>query len=227
MKKSARKCESLSKKSKIFPKDIGSEPPNTQLDIVGRRFPVSKPLKRLIEEKSKKLFLLRIRHIHVAISQQKNLVSVKIVASEGQESFKATSSHENVYTAVIEAFHKVHDSVDRHCKQKHKEHKQRPSFEYENAIDDYDIPELPITETDNGFVYLKTIGRLCPHHKIVSRQKMKVKTFTQEEAIMQMEVGSDPTMLFFGEDDRKIKIIYRIGDGNYGIIESEGYFSLS
>jgi putative sigma-54 modulation protein len=48
---------------------------------------------------------------------------------------------------------------------------------------------------------------------------MPLKTLTQDEAIMKMEITSDSFMIFKSEEDLKIKVIYRREDENYGIVQ--------
>jgi putative sigma-54 modulation protein len=57
--------------------------------------------------------------------------------------------------------------------------------------------------------------------KIIGNDKRTLKFLTAEEAIMKMELSGDPFMIFRGEEDRKLKVIYRRNDGNYGIILPE------
>ena len=48
---------------------------------------------------------------------------------------------------------------------------------------------------------------------------MPLKTLTQEEAIMKMEITDDPFLIFRSEEDQKIKVIYRREDRNYGLVQ--------
>jgi putative sigma-54 modulation protein len=56
-------------------------------------------------------------------------------------------------------------------------------------------------------------------HQVVAKETMSLKTLTQEEAIMKMEITSDPFLIFKSEEDQKIKVIYRREDQNYGLVQ--------
>ena len=57
--------------------------------------------------------------------------------------------------------------------------------------------------------------------KIIGNDTRSMKFLTAEEAVMKMELSDDPFMIFRGEEDRKLKVIYRRNDGNYGLILPE------
>jgi putative sigma-54 modulation protein len=69
---------------------------------------------------------------------------------------------------------------------------------------------------------LQTIEKnLHPNHKVVSKEKYPLSQMNQNEAVMKLDLSGDYFMIFRSEEDRKLKIIYRREDGNYGIIEPE------
>lgn len=56
-------------------------------------------------------------------------------------------------------------------------------------------------------------------HQIVAKETMKLKTLTQDEAIMKMEITDEPFMIFRSEEDQKLKVIYRRKDEHYGLVQ--------
>ena len=56
-------------------------------------------------------------------------------------------------------------------------------------------------------------------HEIVSKDTMVLKTLTQDEAVMKMEITSEPFMIYKSEEDQKLKVIYRREDSNYGLVQ--------
>ena len=56
-------------------------------------------------------------------------------------------------------------------------------------------------------------------HEVVAKEVMTLKTLTQDEAIMKMEITSDPFMIYQSEEDQKLKVIYRREDENYGLVQ--------
>jgi putative sigma-54 modulation protein len=58
-------------------------------------------------------------------------------------------------------------------------------------------------------------------HEIVREETRPLKTLQQDEAIMKIELSGDQFLIYRSEEDRKIKVIYRMKDQNFGLIEVE------
>lgn len=59
-------------------------------------------------------------------------------------------------------------------------------------------------------------------HQIVSKETTPLHVLTQQEAIMRMELSSEKFMVYRGEEDQKLKVIYRReDDDHFGVIEIE------
>ena len=57
--------------------------------------------------------------------------------------------------------------------------------------------------------------------KIVKVKRFPVKPMTPEEAADQMELLSHDFFIFFNPEINRFSVLYRRGDGNYGLIEPE------
>lgn len=57
--------------------------------------------------------------------------------------------------------------------------------------------------------------------KIVKVKRFPVKPMTPEEAVDQMELLSHDFFIFFNPESNRFSVLYRRGDGNYGLIEPE------
>jgi putative sigma-54 modulation protein len=57
--------------------------------------------------------------------------------------------------------------------------------------------------------------------KIVKVKRFPVKPMTPEEAVDQMELLSHDFFIFFNPESNKFSVIYKRGDGYYGLIEPE------
>ena len=57
--------------------------------------------------------------------------------------------------------------------------------------------------------------------KIVKVKRFPVKPMTPEEAVDQMELLSHDFFIFFNPESNQFAVLYRRGDGNYGLIEPE------
>ena len=63
------------------------------------------------------------------------------------------------------------------------------------------------------------LGDPYKQHKVIAKETIALKTLTQDEAIMKMELSGESFLLFRGEEDQKLKVIYRREDENYGIVQ--------
>lgn len=70
-------------------------------------------------------------------------------------------------------------------------------------------------ETEN-----RKLRKYMPH-QVVSKEIRPLKFLTLDEAIMKMELSQDPFLVYRSEEDRKIKVIYRRKDQNFGVLEPE------
>jgi len=57
--------------------------------------------------------------------------------------------------------------------------------------------------------------------RIVKVKRFPVKPMTPEEAVDQMELLSHDFFIFFNPESNKLSVIYKRGDGYYGLIEPE------
>jgi putative sigma-54 modulation protein len=61
---------------------------------------------------------------------------------------------------------------------------------------------------------------MLPGH-VIGEKTISLKYLLTEEAIMKMELSGDHFVVYRAEEDRKIRVMYRMKDGNYGIIHAE------
>jgi putative sigma-54 modulation protein len=54
--------------------------------------------------------------------------------------------------------------------------------------------------------------------RIIGTESRPLKTLTVDEAVMKMDLSGDHFLLFRSEEDRKLKLIYRRSDNNFGMI---------
>ena len=69
----------------------------------------------------------------------------------------------------------------------------------------------------SGFEEAKEAGP--PSGEVVKLKRFAVKPMPVNEAIDQMELLGHDFFLFFNADSDKLNLVYRRGDGNYGLIE--------
>jgi len=66
----------------------------------------------------------------------------------------------------------------------------------------------------------RLVDKFSPH-RIVSREKRPLKTLTDGEAMMKLDLSGDTFLIFRSEESRRLKLIYRRKDGDFGVMEPE------
>ncbi|WP_348663698.1 HPF/RaiA family ribosome-associated protein [Chlamydia vaughanii] len=199
---------------------------DTNLEITGKSFHVSEPLRHLIIEKSNQLPAVDSIHVVLTSHKDKQGTEVHILISMGKDTFQVQTHHSNAYSAVISAFKKIRTLANKHQKIRHdkKKHdvglskKEEQILEIEEAIHLYD-DMLPI-ETMDAWDSLKTYGYIPGSaKKTLSKKKIALPVLSEEEAVQKFESSRDKVLVFLNEKEHKIQLIHKQNDDNYVIIE--------
>ncbi len=73
---------------------------------------------------------------------------------------------------------------------------------------------------DMGFA-LPPEGQAQGGRPAVSEEKLKVKSFFVEEALMQLDQRDDEVLVFMNEDTDRINVLYRRKNGGFGLIDPQ------
>lgn len=198
--------------------------------VTGRHVHVTEAMKAYAEEKLEKLerFGDRIIDIIVTMDIQKLEHKVDIVLKYGHTLIKSHASTTDMYASIDLAVNKLHAQLDRY--------KSRITDHHAKAHPVIDIPvtiygvagtqvtdERELTEV-NGEIEAETRRRQeksLQLHEIVRVESQPLKILTNNEAIMKMELSGAPLMVYRCEVSRKLKVIYKLEDGNFGVVEPE------
>ncbi|RMG98109.1 MAG: ribosome-associated translation inhibitor RaiA [Deltaproteobacteria bacterium] len=123
----------------------------------------------------------------------------------------ASESTENMYSSIDLALAKLERQVRRY-KSKLKEHRPRAdeSMRAKVAVLEEAVePEAPVEEAAKP-----------PAYRVVRTREMSVRSFTVDEAIMQMNLLDDQFIVFNNADTGEVCVVYRRDDGTYGLIET-------
>lgn len=195
------------------------------IDVVGRNLSVTEAMKDYANEKVAKIerFTDRIIDVSVTMEVQKIEHRCDIVVKAGHLTIKSHAATDNMYASIDKAVDKIQTQLTRY-KKRIQDHQAKPLEVIEMSVNvlkapiDADLSDLnDQIEEEN----LRTRERSYQPHPIISKEKLPLKFLTNDEAILKMELTGDAFLIFRGEVDRKIKVIYRRKDGNYGIIEPE------
>lgn len=194
------------------------------LTINGRNVLVTDAMKNYVMEKLSKLdkYGTRIIDIMVTMDIQRFQHQCDIVVKLNQIKIKSSATSENMYISIDRALDKVQSQL--------RKYKQRIQDHHAKALEEIDMtvnvirPAENVVSEINDDIEAENLRKFDeeykPHH-IVKQEKRPLKVLTWDEAIMKMELSGDHFLVFRNEADRKLNVIYRREDGNFGIILPE------
>ena len=197
-----------------------------QVTVTGRQVQVTDAMKQYAIEKVSKIERItdRIIDINVIMDIQKLDHIVDITIKVDHTYIKGHATTTDMYASINLAVQKLERQLRRY-KKRLREHHATPLEMVDmevNVIRPHshdDIEEL------NDEIEDETLRRMeeeLKPHEIVGRDTIKLKTLSEEDAVMKMELSGDTFLIFRHEADRKLRVIYRRKDGNYGVIQPEG-----
>lgn len=192
--------------------------------VIGRNVEVTDAMKTYALDKLAKIerFGANILEATIVMDIQKVTHLVDYILIVNNLLIKVSGRSENMYTSIDQAVDHLQRKIRRY-KRRLREHRQKHLSEIDINVN---LIRGPITLLDdvNDQIEeenLNEIEEKLRPHEVVSREKRPLKTLTQNDAIMKMELSGDQFMVYRSEEDHKLKIIYRHDDENYGIIEPE------
>ena len=191
--------------------------------IHGRHVQVTEPIRDYILEKLEKIerFSPHLIDAVITLDVQKLEHKVDIVLRFDHFKVKVHGISENMYASIDKAIDKLVSQV-RKYKDRIKEHHAKNHQIANMALNVYQKKSQEeifsdAIERENALNQYER-NRF---HEIVRKDKKPLKTLTAQEAIMKMELSGDHFLIFKSEEDKKIKVIYLMKDGNFGVIEPE------
>jgi putative sigma-54 modulation protein len=151
----------------------------------------------------------RIVDVHVTMDIQKLSHTADILMKYGHTIIRSHASTTDMYVSIDQAVDKLSRQL-RKYKKRLQEHHAKDVLAIEMPVDVYASGE------DEDF------SEEAPAHRIVATETKNLRLLTEAEAIMKMELSGDPLLIYRSDANKKIKVIYRREDGNYGVIQPEG-----
>ena len=195
------------------------------ITVIGRNVLVTDSMKDYAIEKVSKIerFDIRIIDINITMDIQRHEQKVDIVAKVNDLLIKSSASTENIYASIDKAVDKLQAQL-RKYKNKLQDHRAPPlevidmKVNVFRSLDDQEIFEINDEIEDENF---KQIDQTFKPHEIVKQETRPLKTLTQDEALMKMDLSGESFCIFRNEADRRLNVIYKREDGDYGIVEVE------
>ena len=166
-------------------------------------------------------FSNRIIDITVTMDIQKLEHRVSIVLKVDHIKIKSQASTNDMYASIDKAIQKL-QSLFRKWKGKLQNYHKKPINMVDMTVNVYRRPpEEDETEEINREIEAANLKDWMPG-KVIETNSRMLKSLTLDEAIMKMELSGDQFMLFRNLADKKLELVYRRRDGNYGVIKAEG-----
>lgn len=205
-------------KTEVREKFLGEHYP---IHLVGRHMEITEAMKNYALEKLMKIekFGGRVIEAWVVIDLQRGINMVDYLVFVNDKKFLATGRDKDMYAAIDQAGDRLKSIVSRY-------HKTLHDFDREE-IRQFVHPEeksIEPIEDINDQIDEATLAKLEAEfrpHPVTKKEKAVLKLLSEQEAIWKMESQNDNCLVYRGEEDEKIKVIYRLYDGSYGIIEAE------
>jgi putative sigma-54 modulation protein len=200
-----------------FEQDLGY-----RIDIIGRQVQVTDSIKNHIWNKFSKIERLHnhILHVHVTLEVHKFEHMCTLMVKLDHLKIKAEARSTDMYVSIDQAINRLHTLICRY-KDKIQDHYQKVSATADMSVDIFKKSEVDqinaeIEEENRE----REIQALLPP-TIIDTKIKPLKTLTTEEALMKIDLSGDQFLIFRGEEDLKLKVLYRRKDSRYGLIRPE------
>ena len=196
------------------------------VSVCGRHLHVTDAMKQYASEKIARLEKLgdRIIEVNVTMDIQKLEHRVDVVMKYGHTNIKSSGISRDMYLSIDKAIEKLEAQLRKYLDRIHHHHaKEHPHVEiYESVYErELDEDEVALYNREIEEENKKRQQSALQLPSVVTTETRTLKILTNEEAIMKMDLSKDEVLVFRSEDDRRLKVMYRRNDGNYGVIAPE------
>lgn len=192
------------------------------LYVLGKHIEITDAIRSYVWEKLSKIERIadHIIDVHVVLDSQKLEKSCSILMNFIRFQIKVSVSKDNMYEAIDLAIDKVVRLIRRYkSKLQSYRNKHLSTVDIHVNVIQALRDDLSVINDEIQAESARIEEEKYKLHQVVAKDTMPLKTLTQDEAIMKMEITSDPFLIFKSEEDQKIKVIYRREDQNYGLVQ--------
>lgn len=196
------------------------------ISVTGRHVQITDAMRDYAIEKISKIerFSTRLIDVIMTMDIQKLEHRVDITLKFDHIKIKATAASENMYASIDKAIHKIESQIRRY-KEKIHEHQVDPERFTQMKVNVISAPRSEELLDINDEIEEENQRRDSERfqfHEIVKQEVLPLEHMSYDKALMKMELSLDQFLIFRNERDKKLNVMYRRSDGNYGIIEAEG-----
>lgn len=195
-----------------------------RLTVYGKSVQVTEAMKNYLRDKLSKIERLNnhIMDIHAYLDIQRLEHTISILLKLEHLQIKVSASSSDMYASIDEAVNRLQQKIRRW--------KERIQYHHAKGVRVIDMTvnvlRRPYNDLDdiNADIEIETVKKSQQKYeipKVIGTEKMPLKTLTTEEAMMKMDLTDDPFLVYRGEEDLRLKVIFRREDGNYGLVIPE------
>lgn len=169
-----------------------------QISVVGRGIRATKALRSYAESKVKKLekYIPKATEAVVTLRVEKYRHIAEILIKGNKTLIQAEGESNEMYTSIDNVMNKIVRQLKKY-KEKRQDHKGK-----QRGVE---VAEIALEEE-------KSL-------QIVKVKRFPMKPMLPEEAVMQMELLRKNFFVFSNASNEKINVVYKLEDGNVGLIE--------
>lgn len=194
-----------------------------RVDVVGRGIEVTDPIRSYVWDKLSKIerFHAHIFHVNVTIEIQKLEHVCTILLKVDHLQIKAKAESTDMYASIDKAIGRLQMLLSKYKSRIQDHHKKKLSVVdmqvnvLKHTLDDLDEINEAIESQNTD----KNVMATLP--KVLGTETRPLKTLRVDEAVMKLDLAGDQFLIFRGEEDCKLKVLYRRNDGHYGLIQPE------
>jgi putative sigma-54 modulation protein len=168
--------------------------------VNGRNVEVTPSLKKYAEDKISKFdrYLANISEVNITLSIQKHRHKAEVLIKANGTKIQAEGITDELYSSIDEVAAKLDKQIK---KLKGKIIASRKGNEKTKSAP----PPLETQPADTG--------------RIIKKKVSNIKPMSPEEASMQMELSGKDFLVFTNSESGNVSVIYRMNNGNFGLIE--------
>lgn len=192
------------------------------LYILGKHFEITDAIRNYVWEKLSRIERIaeNIIDVHVVLDAQKLEKTCSILMNFIRFQIKVQVGKDNMYEAIDKAVDRVTGLIRRYkTKLQSYRNKALKTVDVHVNVIQALKDDLRAINDDIEAESAKKEEERYQLHQVVAKETMPLKTLTQDEAIMKMEITDDPFLIYKSEEDQKVKVIYRREDRNYGLVQ--------
>ncbi len=183
--------------------------------ITGKHLDVGESLRTHIEEKltaSIAKYIDRVNAVNVVLSKQGHLFRVDITSNLGTHSgltLQARRENSDAYVAFDDAAEKIAKQLRRYKRQITNHHGKSPEEVARKSASKYYVISSDVEK------------EVADNPIIIAEDARHIEHLTVSDAVMRMDLGELPALVFINQANDRVNVIYRRTDGNIAWVDPE------